>query len=96
VLSKSCRWLAVVCLRASEHLALEKGHQLTGASDGPFGLRLAHTRLLVIGDVAQVHDTGQCPSKVGGHELPSPDKELDKVTMHAFVGPFTPSDPPTL
>jgi hypothetical protein len=45
VLSKSCRWLAVVCLRATEHLALEKGHRLAGASDGPFGLRLAHASL---------------------------------------------------
>jgi hypothetical protein len=59
-------------------------------------LRLAHARLLVVGNVAQVHHTGQCPSKASGHELPSPDKELDKVTMHAFVGPFTPPDPPAL
>jgi hypothetical protein len=80
-------------LRAIEHLALEKGDKLTGASDGPFGLRLAQAGLLIIGNMAQVHDTGQCPSKAGGHELPSPDKELHKVAMHALVGPFTPADP---
>ena len=50
--------------------------------DGPCGLRLTHTGLLRVGDVAQLHDTGLRPSKAAGDELPSPHEGMDNVTMH--------------
>lgn len=70
VFSNSCHWLAVVCFRAIQHLALEECHKLTGRPDGPFGSRLAHIGLLIVGNVAQVHYTGQCASKAVVDELP--------------------------
>jgi hypothetical protein len=65
-------------------------------SHSPFGLGLAHTRLLVVGDMAELHHTGQGPGKAGRDEFPSAYKELHKVTMDPFVGPFAPSHPPPL
>ncbi len=81
-------------MRAIEHLTLEQGHTRTGASDGPFGLCLADARLSLVDEVAQVPDTGSCPRNAGGHELPSPDKELNNIAMHALMGPCTPADSP--
>jgi hypothetical protein len=49
--------------------------------------------LLVVGDMAQVHHTGQSPGKAGRDEFPSAYKELHNVTMDTFVRPFTPSYP---
>jgi hypothetical protein len=83
-------------LRAIEHLTLEEGNKFSGASHSSFGLDLAHAGLLVVGDMAEVHHTGQGPGKAGRKEFPSADKELHKVTMDTFVGPFAPSHPPPL
>jgi hypothetical protein len=79
-----------------EYLALEEGYKFTDSPDGPFCLDLTHARLLVVSDVPKLHHTRQCPGKAGGHKLPPADKELNKVAMHPFVGPFAPSDAPLL
>lgn len=67
-----------------------------GSSDGPFSLGLTHPRLLVVSYVPQLQHTGQCPGKARRHKLPSAHEDLDKVTMHAFMGPFAPPDPTVL
>jgi len=83
-------------LRAIEYLALDEDYKFTSPPDGPFCLGLAHAVLLVVGDVPQLHYTRQCPGKARGHKLPAADKELNKVAMDPFVGPFAPSDAPML
>jgi hypothetical protein len=83
-------------LRGIEHLTLEEGDKFPGASHSPFGLDLAHAGLLIVSDMAEVHHTRQGPGEAGRDEFPAADKELHKVAMDAFVGPFAPSHPPPL
>ena len=73
-----------------------RGDKFTGASHSPFDLGLAHAGLLVVGDMAEVHHTGQGSGTAGRDEFPSAYKELHKVTMDPFVGPFAPSHSPPL
>jgi hypothetical protein len=79
----------VVSSVVSSHPALLSFHMLAGNLDRAPGL-------LVVGDMAEVHYTGQGPGKAGRDEFPSADKALHKVAMDSFVGPFAPSHPPPL
>jgi hypothetical protein len=87
VLSNSCRWLAVVCLRAIEDFALEEDDKLTVPSDGPFGGRLARAGSSVIGDVAQAHHTRQRPSTAEGTSFRRRTKSWTKPLSSPLWGP---------
>ena len=51
--------MTVIALLLQNYGNPEEGDKFPGASHRPFGFDLAHARLLVVGDMAEVHHTRQ-------------------------------------
>jgi hypothetical protein len=70
------------------HLRNEEFYKFPSQTNGSFGLSLAHAWLSIVSCVPQPHQVGQGAGKACWDNLPPPDKAMDKVVMHAFVGPL--------
>jgi hypothetical protein len=76
-----------------KYLPQEECKKCMRYTDRPLCLALAHSGLLVVGYVSQLHDTGESPDKTCWYNLTPAHKHEHKIAVHTFVGPFCSPDP---